>query len=151
MASLKGQRALGPMAMRIDGTAVFLKDKIVLGAAPGLGTPAAADTLDVLLLPAGTELCTLESVNDDMDTGTTLEYGIGYRPVDGSNPAASLQYFAANATTAFRAAGRVEYTFKPIKFDYDVWVCVTIGTAPAGISGNPELHFIAGVNQVGPK
>lgn len=151
MASLKGQKATSPMAMKVNGDAVFLKDKIVLGASPGLGTPAAADTLDVLLLPAGSELCTLHSINDDADTGAALLYSVGYRPVDGSNPAAVTDYFAAAGQTAFRAAGRVAYTFKPIKFDYDVWVSVLIGTAPAGLSGNPEIHFVAGVNQVGPK
>lgn len=150
MASIKGQKGV-TQSMRIDGTAVFLKDKVVLGAAPGSGTPSAADTLDVLFLPAGTELCTLESVNDDADSGAALLYSVGYRPVDGSNPAAVTDYFAAAGQTAFRAAGRVEYTFKPIKFDYDVWVSVLIGTAPAGITGNPEIVFIAGVNQVGPK
>lgn len=151
MASIKAQKALGPAPMRVDGTAKFIVDKVVLGAAPGLGTPAAADTIDYLL-PAGTQLCTLESVNDDMDSGTALLYSVGYRPVDSTaGPTAVTDYFAAAGQTAFRAAGRVEYTFKPITFEKDVYISVLIGTAPSGISGNPELVFIAGTNQNGPK
>lgn len=151
MASIKGQKATGPMQMAVNGSAVFLTDKVKLGASPGVGTPVALDTIDVLLLPAGSELCTLESVSDALDTGAALLYSVGYRPVDGSNPAAAPTYFAAAGQTTHRAASRAEYTFKPIKFDYDVWVCFTIGTAQAGITAGNELHVIAGINQVGPK
>lgn len=152
MASLKGQKALAPALMRVDGNGAFITDKLVLGASPGLGVPAAADTLDVLLLPAGAQLCDLFSVNDDMDSGAALLYSVGYRPVNPADgPVAVTDYFAAAGQTAFRAAGRVEYTFKPIQFEYDVYVSVLIGTAPAGITGNPELHFVAGIAQRGQK
>lgn len=150
MASLKGIKSTGSQQMQVNGAGFFLTDKVKLGASPGVGTPIAADTID-FLLPAGTELCTLESVSDALDTGAALLYSVGYRPVDGSNPAAALTYFAAAGQTTHRAASRVEYTFKPIKFDYDVFICFTIGTAQAGITAGNELHVIAGVNQVGPK
>lgn len=151
MSSFKAQKAMAPALMRVDGNAAFIVDKIQLGASPGLGVPAATDTID-FFLPAGSELCTLASYNDDLDSGAALLYSVGYRPVDGTNPAAVTDYFAAAGQTAFRAAGRVEYAFKPIKFEYDVYISVLIGTAAAGIAvAGSELFFIAGINQEGPK
>ena len=41
--------------------------------------------------------------------------------------------------------------FKPIKFEEDVFVSLTVGTAPTGISGNPEIFIVAGYNGVGQK
>lgn len=146
MASFKGQRALVPQIMRVDGSAAFINDKAVLAA-----NPAATDTID-FLIPAGFELSTLRSVNDDMDTGAALLYSVGYRPVNPAlGPAAVTNYFAAAGQTAFRAPGLVDYVFKPIKFETDVYVAVLIGTAATSLSGTPELHFIAGGNMVGPK
>lgn len=145
MASFKGNKATFPAPNRVDGTSVDVVDKIALTA-----VPAATDTID-FLLPAGVQLVGLTTINDDMDTGTTLLYSVGYRPVDGSNPAAVTDYFAAAGQTAFRAAGRVEYTFKPIVFEYAVYVSFLIGTAASGHSGTPELHIIASVNQIGTK
>jgi hypothetical protein len=150
MASIKGNKALSPALMRVDGNGAFITDKVKLGASPGVATPVAADTID-FLLPAGSELCTLESYSDALDTGAALLYSVGYRPVDGTNPAASTAYFAAAGQTAHRAAVRAEYSFKPIKFDYDVYISFLIGTAQAGITAGNELHIIAGINQVGPK
>jgi hypothetical protein len=150
MSSLKGQKALAPALMRVDGNGAFITDKIALGASPGVGTPIAADTID-FLLPAGSQLCTLESVSDALDTGAALLYSVGYRPVDGVNPPASTAYFAAAGQTTHRAATRAEYVFKPIQFDYDVYISFLIGTAQAGITAGNELHVIAGINQRGVK
>ncbi len=148
MASLKSQKAAAANAvMAVDGRGAFSTDKRIITVAP-----TAADTID-FFLPAGTHLCTLATYNDDLDTGAALLYGVGYRPVssaDGSL-AADTAYFAAAGQTAFRAAGRVEYAFKPIKFEQDVYISILIGTAPAGISGSPEIHLIAGYAMVGPK
>ena len=146
MASLKGLKATQPQIMRVDGTGVFLTDKRILAAAP-----AAADTID-FLCPAGFQLCKLWSVNDDLDTGTALLYSVGYRPVDSSaGPTAVTDYFAAAGQTAFRAAGLVDYVFKPITFQKDVYISFLIGTAAAGQTANNELHVIMGGNMVGPK
>jgi hypothetical protein len=146
MASLKFQKAAAPSFMPGDGRSNNITDKIVLGAAPGIGVPAAGDTLD-FLLPAGVKLCDLFSINDALDTGAALLYSVGYRPVNSaSSLAAAPTYFAAAGATGFRTAGRVQYTFKPIKFEEDVFITVTIGTAPAGITAGNELHFIADVN-----
>lgn len=151
MASIKSQKAAGPAFMDGDGCAYLHSDKVVLGAAPGSGTPQAADTID-FLVPGGARLCQLEFFLDDCDTGTTFVFGVGYRAV---NPASSLAtnatYFAAAGQTTGQAGGRLECAFKPIKFEEDVYVQLLVGTAPAGISGNPEIHMIAGYNCEGIK
>jgi len=151
MASLKGQKALAPQPMRVDGNAVVITDKVVLGASPGLGTPASADTLD-FRIPAGFQLCDLDLQIDDADTGAAFVFGVGYRAVDTSSTLTpSSTYFAAAGQTTAQAGGRLRCTFKPIKFEEDVYVQVVVGTAPAGITGNPEFVMIATGNQLGPK
>lgn len=151
MASIKAQRAAAPKSMTCDGDAIFETDKVVLGASPGLGTPAAADTID-FLIPAGAQVCQLEFVLDDCDTGAAFVFGVGYRAATtGSSLATNATYFAAAGQTVGQAGGRLECAFKPIKFEEDVYIQLLVGTAPAGIAANPEIHMVAGYNQVGPK
>lgn len=153
MASLKAQKATAPAFMSNDGRAAFITDKAVLGAAAGggLGTPAATDTID-FLVPAGFQLCDLAFVADDCDTGTTFVFGAGYRAATtGSSLATNATYFAAAGQTVGQAGGRLECSFKPIQFEEDVYIQLLVGTGPAGISGNPEIHMIAGGNCNGPK
>lgn len=151
MASFKAQKAFGPAFMRIDGDAQFGLDKIILGAAPGLGTPAAADTID-FLMPAGARLAQLEFFMDDMDTGATFVFGVGYRPVNPlSAMAAAPTYFMPAGQTIGQTGGRLECAFKPIKFEEDVFVTLTVGTASTGIAAGAEIHMIAGYNCEGAK
>jgi len=151
MASIKAQRALAPKYMTGDGDGVFETDKVVLGSAPGLGTPAAADTID-FRIPAGAQLCNLKFQFDDCDTGAAFVFGVGYRAVDtGSSLAANATYFAAAGQTTGQAGGALTCNFKPIKFEEDVYIQLLVGTAPAGISGNPEIHIVAEYNCVGIK
>lgn len=151
MASIKAQKALAPKYMTGDGDGVFETDKVVLGASPGLGTPAAADTID-FRIPGGAQLCNLKFILDDCDTGTTFVFGVGYRAVDTSSAlAASSTYFAAAGQTTGQAGGVLTCNFKPIKFEEDVYVQLVVGAAPTGISGNPEIHVIAEYNSVGIK
>lgn len=151
MASLKAQKATAPKYMTCDGDSVFETDKIVLGASPGVGTPAAADTID-FLIPAGAQLCDLAFILDDCDTSTTFVFGVGYRAATtGSSLATNATYFAAAGQTTGQAGGRLECNFKPIKFEEDVYIQLLVGTAPTGISGNPEIHIVAGYNAIGPK
>lgn len=149
MASIKAQKALAPAMMPNDGRAVFIHDKVVLGSGQG-GTPSTADTID-FLVPGGIKACDLAFVVDDCDTGTTFQAKIGYRPV---NPASSLTpsdaYFMAAGSFA-QAAGRVECTFKPVKFEEDVYITITPTANPTGISGNPEIHMVLGGNAEGIK
>ena len=153
MASLKSQRANAPAFMPNDGRGAFLTDIVRLGAAAGggLGTPLATDTLD-FLVPAGFQLCNLAFVLDDCDTGATFVFGVGFRAATtGSTLATNATYFAAAGQSIGQAGGRLQCSFKPIQFEEDVFVQLLVGTAPAGISGNPEIHMIAEGNCRGPK
>lgn len=153
MASLKAQKALSPAPMRVDGNSVGVLDKIVLGASPGLGTPAAADTID-FFCPAGARVYGLGFQLDDSDTGTTFVFGVGYRAKNSSDATAlptNATYFAAAGQTTGQAGGRLTCAFKPIKFEVDVYIQLLVGTAPTGITGNPEIHMILEANQEGVK
>lgn len=151
MASLKAQKATAPKFLSVDGGAVLETDKIVLGASPGLGTPAATDTID-FLIPAGAQVCDLAFQLDDCDTAATFVFGVGYRAATtGSSLATNATYFAAAGQTVGQAGGRLECAFKPIRFEEDVFIQLLVGTAPTGIAANPEIHMIAGYNCVGPK
>jgi hypothetical protein len=142
MASLKSQKATAPAFMPGDGRAMTITDKAVLGAG-NLGTPAAADTID-FFVPGGTKVTDLHLVLDDCDTGAAFVFGVGYRPVNSASALApSSSYFAAAGQTTGQAGGKLDCSFKPIKFEEDVYVQVVVGTAPAGISGNPEIHMVA--------
>lgn len=152
MASLKAQKALAPAYMPGDGRAVFLTDKAVLGAG-NLGTPVATDTID-FFVPAGMRLCDLAFVLDDCDTGAAFLFGAGYRAANAADAAAlptNATYFAAAGQTTGQAGGRLECSFKPIKFEVDAYIQLLVGTGPAGVSGNPEIHMIAGCNAEGAK
>ena len=150
MASIKALKALAPKYMTGDGDGVFETDKIVLGTGYA-GTPSAADTLD-FRIPGGAQLVNLKFLLDDCDTGTTFVFGVGYRAVDTSSSLTpSATYFAAAGQTTGQAGGTLTCAFKPIKFEEDVYIQLTVGTAPTGISGNPEIHIIAEYNSQGPK
>lgn len=146
MAALKAQRALMPQPMRVDGTSVDIIDKYVQKALLAL-----ADTLD-FRIPAGATVANLAFQIDDSDTGTTLVFGVGYTPVDSSSSLTpALAYFAPAGQTTGQAGGRLQCAFKPIKFQEDVYVRITVGAAATGISGTPEIWMIASCNQDGPK
>ncbi|APW38445.1 hypothetical protein RD110_15590 [Rhodoferax koreense] len=151
MASIKALKATAPQFMDNDGRAHYNTDKVILGAAPGLGVPAAGDTID-FRIPGGAQVASLALQIDDCDTGAAFVFSVGYRPVDpNSSLAPNATYFAAAGQTTGQAGGRLVCAFKPIKFEEDVYVQLVVGTAPAGIAGNPEIHMIAGYNCVGQK
>jgi hypothetical protein len=132
--------------MRVDGNAVAILDKLVQTALLAL-----ADRVN-FLVPAGSEVYGLRFQMDDSDTGTALLFSVGYRPRSSSSSlAANATYFAAAGQTTGQAGGSLLCAFKPIKFEEDVYITLTVGAASAGIAGNPEIHMIAEVNQVGAK
>lgn len=146
MAELYGQKSASPRPMRVDGNAVAALDKLVQSVAL-----ATADRVN-FLIPAGAELQSLEFQIDDSDTGTALVFGVGYRPRNSSSSlAANATYFAAAGQTTGQAGGRLKCNFKPIRFEEDVYITLTVGTGAAGIAGNPEIHMLAEYNQIGVK
>jgi hypothetical protein len=129
---------------------VPVHDKAVLGAG-FLGTPAAADTID-FFCPAGTKVLDLAFCLDDCDTGAAFVFSVGYRPVSASTdrwrptPRTSRRRARPSARRAGASSARSSRSFEE-----DVYITLTVGTAPAGIAGNPEIHMVAGVNAEGPK
>lgn len=147
MASIKAQRFFAPKASNVDGRAVFINDKVVLAA-----NPTAADTLD-FFVPAGTEISSVVIKPDDLDTNgsPTFVFGVGYAPVSASSSlAANATYFAAAGQTAAQSGGGLTCYFKPITFQEDVMLRLTVGTAAATFAAG-EIHAIVGGNSIGPK
>ena len=88
--------------------------------------------------------------NDDLDSNgsPTLAFELGYSPVDGSNPAEDTDYFAAAGQTALQAAGVTRFEdFAPIKFEYDVWIVLDIGTAAATAAAGDVTVRYEGINR----
>lgn len=139
MANQKAQKALAPAFMPVDGRGMTITDKYVLGAT----NPPAADTID-FKVPGGMLVTDMSFIVDDIDSGTASLFGVGYRAVD---PASSLTpsttYFFAAGQTTGQAGGRINSSAKPIKFEEDVYIQITIGTAGAGANTGQEIHMIA--------
>ena len=147
MANLYGKKAKSPAFMPVDGCAIQIADSIALAA-----NPTAADVIN-FKLPAGIELGSLDIKCDDLDThGTpTLVFGVGYAPVDsGSSLAAAATAFAAAGQTTAQAGGTLKCSFHPIKFEEDVYVTLTIGTASATFAAG-NISMIAVGSAIGPK
>ncbi len=147
MAQLKMQKCDAPKFMKPVGDAVFINDKIALTA-----NPTAADTIDTIL-PAGFEISMLDIQPDDIDTNgaPTFVFSVGYAPVNpASSLAANATYFAAAGQTGAQSGTRLRCNFKPIKFEEDVYLRITVGTASATFAAG-EIHAIALGNAIGPK
>lgn len=148
MANLNGQKAnLTGQPMRVDGNSVDIWDKVVLTGV----SPATADVVR-FRIPGGSRVMRLRLLFDDLDTGAALVFSVGYAAVDpASSLAANATYFAAAGQTTGQAGGAFESVAKPIKFEEDVYVTITVGTGGAGSNTGKEIHMIASVNQEGIK
>lgn len=142
MANLKSQKALAPAFMPVDGCGMFITDKYTFAA-----NPTAADTLD-FRIPGGMEVVAVSVQCDDLDTNgsPTIVFSAGYTPVDtASSLSASLAYFAAAGQTTAQAGGRLQCSFKPIKFEEDVWLRLTIATASATFAAGDIAVIVSGI------
>lgn len=113
-------------------------------------TPSAAlalnDTIDLLRIAGGTKLTELVTYNGDLDTGTTLQFKLGYRKVNTANaalaPADDDDYFGSALTTwqaAVLESAPTRWVCDSITFNEDVWITATITAAAAGVSGSPSI------------
>lgn len=104
---------------------------------------AVGDTIDLISLAGGTRLQSLEKFNGDCDTGTTLQYSLGYRSAKPDGVLApSANYFGAALTdlqAAVTGASPTRYNFAPITFNEDVIIFATVTAAAAGMSGTPSI------------
>lgn len=147
MASIKAVGFNAPKFMPVNGAAAFINDKVALASAPAVN-----DTLD-FLIPAGMEVASVQIQCDDLDSNgaPTIAFSAGYAPVaSDSTLAANATYFAPVGQTTARTGGRLLCAFKPIKFEEDVMLRLTIGTAAATFAAG-EVHAIVAGNCVGPK
>ena len=148
MATLFSRRAKAPANMPVDGRAISLIDSIALAA-----NPVALDVINLVRIPAGTEVSVVQIQSDDLDTNgsPTVVFRAGYAPCDaGSALAANNTYFAAAGQTLAQAGGRLNCSFKPIKFEEDVYLTLTVNTASATFAAG-EIHGIVLGAAVGPK
>lgn len=111
-------------------------------------TPSAAlalnDVLKLIRVPGGTRLTELVIYNGDMDTGTTLQYKLGYAKV---NTAGLLtdddDYFLAAGSTTLQAAvlegAPTRHVVGDLRFNEDVFITLTVTAAATGVSGTPSI------------
>ena len=148
MATLNSRRAKAPANMPVDGRAISLVDSIALAA-----NPVALDVINLVRIPAGTEVSIVQIQSDDLDTNgaPTIVFRAGFAPCDaGSALAANNTYFAAAGQTLAQAGGRLNCSFKPIKFEEDVYLTLTVNTASATFAAG-EIHGIVIGAAIGPK
>ena len=112
-----------------------------------LGNSTSASNARPLRIPAGVLLTDLDLYNDDLDTGSSaaIVCKVGYSPVDGSSPTANDSYFAGTAAGTFLGtAGRTRLSFKPIKFEKDVYVNLTVTVAASTFAAGDIIAIASG-------
>lgn len=121
-----------------DGGALSEDDTVTITA-----NLAVNDTVDLIKLAGGTRLQSLEKFNGDCDTGTTLQYKLGYRSAKPDGVLATVDNYFGSALTDLQAAvtgaSPTRYSFAPITFNEDVIIFMTVTAAGTGISGTPTI------------
>lgn len=148
MATTYGDKAKAPAFMSVDGRAMHVVDKVSPTA-----NYTAADVVNLVRIPAGMEVDAVAIQCDDLDSnGTpTIVFSVGYTPCDSSSSLSpSATYFAAAGQTTAQAGGRLSCSFKPKKFEEDVWLTLTIGTASATFQAG-DIYAIVSGQAIGPK
>lgn len=153
MAQYKGSKTAGARGAfaQAFGNAWCGDDAATPGAALALN-----DTIDLIRVPRGVRLTELFKTNGDQDTGTTLQYKLGYRKVDSAGALTDDDdYFVAAGATDLQAAvtgsAPTRYAFAPVTFDEDVFITLTVTAAATGVSGTPSITVYARGEMVGGK
>jgi hypothetical protein len=112
------------------------------------------DTVRLVRVAGGTKLCELLVWNGDLDTGTTLQFSLGYRKCNtGGSLADNDTYFAAAGQTTWQAAvlgsAPTRYAFVPITFPEDVFITAVISASATGIAASPTITAMASGIAVG--
>lgn len=141
MASIKALGFNNPQFMAGDGCAAYWIDKATLTTNPAVG-----DTID-FRIPAGAEVCSVEIQCDKLDSNgaPTIAFGAGYAPIaPDSTLVANAAYFAPAGQATAKTGGRLVCSFKPIKFDEDVILRLTIGAAAATFAAGDIVAIASG-------
>lgn len=142
MATFFAKKATAPAFAPVTGGAVCLVDSYAVAA-----NFTAGDDINLVRIPAGTEVALAFIRSDDLDTnGTpTIVFRVGYRPCDSSSAlAANTTYFAAAGQTTAQAGGTLTCSFEPITFEEDVWLTVTVNTASATFAAGDIFGTVVG-------
>lgn len=145
---LFAQKAKAPAFMPVDGRGIFIADKIALTANPAVG-----EVINLVRIPAGLEVHHVKVQCDDLDSnGTpTIVFRVGFAPCDSTSTLpANSTYFAPAGQTTAQAGGGLPCNFKPIKFEEDVFLTVTVNTASATFQAG-EIHGLVNGAAIGPK
>lgn len=98
------------------------------------------DVLRLCVIPAGAYVTDMDLVFDDTGTGVTAK--LGYSPVNSADgPAAVDDYWLAAGQDLATAAGRLRSASQPIRFEFDVYVVLTV--AGANFTGSPKVTAVA--------
>jgi hypothetical protein len=134
MATVLSRQFAAPKAMPGDGRAVYISDS-----AANAGALAASDTLE-FTIPAGAEVNSLRVLGTVASAGAQ----VGYQPLVAGEFVGSANYFG---TVGIAAAGAALVGFKPIKFERDAKIVITLANALAA----GEVTVVAGCNAIGVK
>lgn len=115
--------------------------------------PLTSDVLRVLRIPAGMRVDEVTIINDDCDSSSAaITCKVGYTPVNSSDgPTADDAYWFAASQTFLQGAARTTSKAKPITFDYDVWVDLTVIVPAGSYIAGAEVHAVVRGEMVGPK
>lgn len=108
-------------------------------------TASIGDVIYLGRIPAGNDVNGLTILNEAV---ASLTGKVGYAPVKSSDGPSMVDDYWFTAGTDFSAATRKRSDAFPIRFEYDVYIIMTI--AGAGIS-NKKVLAIAELNTVGTK
>lgn len=149
MSTYNALKLLLPAHMQAMGNCAVYDDAVTLATALVIN-----DIIGLIKIPAGVRLTELRFVNDDIDTGTTLQVKIGYKPADPTSSLAAVDnYFGATLTFLQSASGAMVANtpqFKPITFNEEVLIFATVTAAPTG-GGVGTITTIAMGDMIGIK
>lgn len=98
------------------------------------------DVIRLGVIPAGSFVTDMDLVFDDTGTGVTGK--LGYQPVNSTDgPTAVDDYWLAAGQDLAAAAGRLRSASHAIRFEYDVYVILTVGGA--NFTGSPKVAAVA--------
>ncbi len=143
MAQYKASDLANPAYFHSQGNA-WSDDK----AATPTAALTTADTIDLMRVARGVRVQELLITNGDFDTGTTLQYKLGYRKVDTTGSLADNDaYFVPAGATSLQAAvtlaAPTRPAFAPITFSEDVFITLTPTANATGVSGTPSITLYA--------
>jgi hypothetical protein len=136
------------------GTAIVLHGKVTVAAGENLDADN-GDILNLIHVPAGTEMHTLTVINGDLDSGANLTAKIGFAYVDGVDSTVVPQdddIFLASAAWGQAAATTTYYMDPPLIVQKDAYITITVTSTTAAANAGAVavkgtlLGAVVGIN-----